>query len=89
MTVESNPYIAPQVIYQKLEDALFSTVEFSTVNYNTVCTLKEKMNYPCPHGYCRCFVRTIIGPMSCDYVMDSNSSNRQCNCDREGEWVAR
>ena len=41
--------------------------------------------HPCPHGYCRCFVRTIIGPMSCDYVMDSDKRNRQCSCDREGE----
>ena len=28
VTVESNPYIPPQVVYQKLEDALIVTVMF-------------------------------------------------------------
>ena len=42
--------------------------------------------YPCPAGYCRCFLlNEESGP--CVQVFSSNSAlDAQCSCHRSGKW---
>lgn len=64
-----------------VQNGLWGTVDRGSSSRDPLVT------YPCPAGYCRCFVRTIKGPQTCDYVLDSENFNRQCSCDREGQCV--
>ena len=42
--------------------------------------------YPCPPGYCRCFHNLCgVGDETCNYAYFNSDSDKQCNCDREGQ----
>ena len=43
--------------------------------------------YPCPPGYCRCFQNLCtVGDEICNYAYFNDDPDKQCNCDREGEY---
>ena len=42
--------------------------------------------YPCPPGYCQCFLNTSVGVSSCVYVYRNSDPDQQCACGRSGEW---
>ena len=45
--------------------------------------------YPCPYGYCRCFMMTASGETVCGPVVDTRRLSDQCDCDRMGEEGGR
>ena len=41
--------------------------------------------YPCPPQYCQCALGVQERTTTCRFTFDSQESDSQCSCDREGE----
>jgi len=50
-------------------------------------TSQALVAYPCPPQYCQCALGVQGGTITCRFTFDSQNSDSQCTCDREGEPI--